>query len=283
MALTLYPRFDLTKTYFLIAGIGGVNPERTTVGSAAFARYAVQVALQYQIDIRELPDNYTTGYIPQGSEEPYTMPGNLYGSEVFELNNNLRSIAVKLARQGTLADTAEAQVYRMKYVGEYDAAIQPASVVECDVATSDVYYSGNILSSGFDKISQVWTNGTAQYCNSGQEDNATLEALLRASLSGLTDFSRIMVMRTASDFDRPAPGESATYHLIYSKQGGASSLAFKNLYNAGIPVIEGILSSWNTTFAAGIKPTNYIGDMLGTLGGSPDFGPGKEEALSRAA
>lgn len=60
-ALTFSPLFDFTSTYFLIAGIAGVNPEVATLGSVTFARYAVQVALQYEFDAREIPDNYTTG------------------------------------------------------------------------------------------------------------------------------------------------------------------------------------------------------------------------------
>jgi purine nucleoside permease len=43
--------FDLTSTYFMIAGIAGINPEVATIGSVAFARYAVQVALQHELDI----------------------------------------------------------------------------------------------------------------------------------------------------------------------------------------------------------------------------------------
>ena len=73
-AMVLSPYFDLTKTYFFIAGIAGVNPELGTTGSVTFARYAVQVALQYEIDIRELPSNFTTGYFPQGSEFPDEYP-----------------------------------------------------------------------------------------------------------------------------------------------------------------------------------------------------------------
>jgi purine nucleoside permease len=60
-AFVLSPLFDLTKSYFMIGGIAGVNPEVGTLGSVGFARYAVQVALQYEIDMRDLPDNFTTG------------------------------------------------------------------------------------------------------------------------------------------------------------------------------------------------------------------------------
>lgn len=41
-----------------------------------------------------------------------------------------------------------------------------------------------------------------------QEDNATLEALLRATAPGPV-LARIIVMHTASDMDRPYPGQVA--------------------------------------------------------------------------
>jgi hypothetical protein len=34
------------------------------------------------------------------------------------------------------------------------------------------------------------------------------------------------------------------------------------------------LGEWNSTFAASVNVANYIGDVFGTLGGTPDFGPG---------
>ncbi|KAJ5296185.1 hypothetical protein PENANT_c021G01146 [Penicillium antarcticum] len=275
------PVFDLTQTYFFIAGIAGVSPKKTTTGSVTFARYAVQVALQHEIDIRELGSNYTTGYIPQGADYPDQYPTSIYGTEVFEINADLRTMAVDFARQANLSDSATAQAYRKHYVtpsGMFKAATMSPSVLECDVATSDVYYSGNILGSTFENTTKIWTNGTGDYCATAQEDNATLEVLLRSSARKLTDFSRIIVMRTASDFDRPYPGSSAVYNLLYADQGGFTP-ALKNLYVAGIKVVEGILDGWNTTFAAGVKPSNYIGDIFGTLGGTPDFGPGRKEAL----
>lgn len=53
-SLVRSPKFDLTTTYFLIAGIAGVNPKVATLGSVAFAKYAVQIALGYEIDAREV-------------------------------------------------------------------------------------------------------------------------------------------------------------------------------------------------------------------------------------
>lgn len=45
-AVALSNKFDLTSTYFMIAGIAGVSPLWSTLGGVALSRYAVQVALQ---------------------------------------------------------------------------------------------------------------------------------------------------------------------------------------------------------------------------------------------
>lgn len=45
----------------MIAGIAGISPKVATLGSVTFARYAIQVALQYEFDAREIPENFTTG------------------------------------------------------------------------------------------------------------------------------------------------------------------------------------------------------------------------------
>ena len=256
--------FDLTTTYFMVAGIAGVNPEVATICSVTFARYAVQVALQYEFSQFEIPTNFTSGYIPQGSTSPQEYPQSIYGTEVFEVNQNLQRIAAGFARTATLNDSDAAIAYRANYAAAdiYAAGAAPPSVVECDVATSDVYYSGVILSEAFGNYTTLVTNGSGVYCTTAQEDNATLEAMIRAVVEKLVDFSRIIIMRTASDFDRPWPGEAATTNLFYADQG-AFEPAIQNIKLAGLPVVEGILSGWNSTFAAGVNATNYIGDIFG--------------------
>jgi purine nucleoside permease len=60
-ALLYSSSFKLTSTYFLIAGISGINPNVATIGSVTFARFAVQVALQFELDAREKPPAFSTG------------------------------------------------------------------------------------------------------------------------------------------------------------------------------------------------------------------------------
>ncbi|CRG87059.1 putative protein C285,05 [Talaromyces islandicus] len=277
--------FDLRSTYFFVAGIAGISPLQGTTGSAAFARYAIQVALQYEFDAREIPTNFSTGYVPQGALAPGQYPLSIYGTEVFEVNQDLRSHAVRFAKKAKLADSTTAQKYRAHYqqngTDEYRIAALPPSVLECDVATSDVYYSGDLLSQAFDNTTRILTNGTGTYCTTAQEDNASLEALLRAALHGRVDFARIVIMRTASDFDRPYPGESPTYHLLQAEQGGFE-IAIENIYKVGIHVVQGILNEWKETFERGVKPSNYIGDIFGTLSGTPNFGPGRAQSLEES-
>ena len=66
-ALTDSILFDLTKTNFMIAGIAGINPRIGTLSSVVLARFAVQVDLQYEFDTREIPSNWSTAYVPQGT------------------------------------------------------------------------------------------------------------------------------------------------------------------------------------------------------------------------
>ncbi|KAL7786028.1 purine nucleoside permease domain-containing protein [Trichoderma afarasin] len=275
-ALVLSRSFNFTQTYFLLAGIAGVNPRHATIGSVAFSRYAVQVALQYEIDSRSLPQDWPTGYIPYGRAHPFEYPCITYGTEVFELNANLRDAAHGFAQRAQLQDAQETRNYRLLYseMGPpYHTAVMPPSVVKCDSATSDVYYTGGRLAQAFENTTSLWTNGTGVYCMSAQEDNATLEVLVRAAIEGLVDFSRVIAMRTGSNFDRPPPSRTDWEHLTHTNQNGFH-IAIANLYAAGIQVVRGILADWDCTFARGVTPSNYIGDIFGSLGGHPDFGFG---------
>lgn len=116
-ALVFSNLFNLTDTYFLIAGIARVNPKHGTTGSVAFSKYAIQVALQYEFDAREMPENFTTGYFPQGTTSPTQYPEDIYGTEVFEVNEALRDMAVQLVGDGgiELSDNAAAKAYRELY------------------------------------------------------------------------------------------------------------------------------------------------------------------------
>lgn len=273
-ALVHSDAFDLTRTHFLIAGIAGISPKLATIGSVTFARFGVQVGLQFEFDARDKPDDFSTGFVPQGSQAPDQFPQTLYGTEVLEVNEDLRQWAIKQAKNVTLADNELSRVLRANYASNpgFAAGAAPPSVVACDTATSDTFWTGTLLAEAFENTTSLFTNQTGTYCTTQQEDNATLQALLRGALSKKLQFSRIIIMRTGSDFDRPFDGENAATNLFSSSPGFDISL--QNLHAAGAPIVTGIVSQWKKKFEAGIKPSNYIGDIFGSLGGKPDFGPG---------
>ncbi|EIW67041.1 hypothetical protein TREMEDRAFT_69953 [Tremella mesenterica DSM 1558] len=263
-ALLLSPDFDLTSTYFLIAGIAGVNPFTGTLGSVGLARWAVQVALAYEVDSRQIPSNWTTGYWLEGTEEPGQAPAEIYGSEVFELNTNLRDAIMPYLDGVKLNDTEAAMTYRANY--DYAPANQPPQIFFGDVATSDVYFAGSLLGETFGNITKLWTNDTGVYALTAQEDNASLEAMVRASKVGLMDISRVILMRTASDFDRAPHNQETVYSFEYNQGGYEPALA--NILIAGQPIVEGIIKHWEQKYKKGVKPQDgwlYNSDVLHTL------------------
>jgi purine nucleoside permease len=170
-----------------------------------------------------------------------------------------------------LNDTAAAQAYRSKY--PFSPANQPPSIIECDSGTSNVYWSGSVLGNAFSAYTKLLTNGSGTYCATQEEDNATLEALLRGHVAGKVDSSRIVLMRTASDFHRAPPGETEVFHFLYADQGGyAPSLL--NLYFADREFVNGVVENWEGVYRPGLEAENYVGDLLNTLATSwePDIG-----------
>ncbi|KAJ7266983.1 purine nucleoside permease-domain-containing protein [Mycena haematopus] len=126
-------------------------------------RYAVQAGLQYGFDAREIHAQFPTVYFPQGSTPPGQLPGWWDGTEVFEVNENLR----QLARSAS-------------------------TIVLCHPATSDAYWSGNPLGEAFENTTRLFTNGSATYCTTQLEDSSSLAVLMRAAMFRLVDFSRII-------------------------------------------------------------------------------------------
>jgi purine nucleoside permease len=277
--LVLSGRFDFTKTYFILSGIAGGNPRLTTLGGVAFARFAVQVDTQMEWDSREIPSSWKAGYVPMGTHTPDSFPLGVHGSEVYELNDNLRQISMEFARQATLEDSKKAVATRAKYAGSpddiYQAATLPPTALEGDVLSSNTFWHGFHLSESMDNVTKVYTAGKGRYAMTAQEDTAILTALLRAALLGKLDFSRIILMRAASNFDRE-PTTDVPPQLPWVMDSGGLVPAVRNLYKTGVKIIDGIMADWSLRFEQGIKPDNYIGDIFGSRGPCPS----RESSLS---
>jgi len=240
-ALVQGGRFDLTTTYFLIAGIAGVDPAKGTLGSAHWARYAIDGGLQQEIDARQMPEGWNSGYLAIGAGAPGLKAKIHYGTEVYRLNEELLQAAFGLTKDVELSDSEEAKAYRARY--GYPPAASAPKVTICDTISSDTWWYGERLASAMQARAKLATDGAADPCTTQQEDNATLTALKRGADAKLLDFSRILVLRTASDFDREAPGQTAADSLM-AKTGGYP-LSVQNAYRVGGTLAHAIIAHWD--------------------------------------
>jgi purine nucleoside permease len=240
-ALIYSGKFDLTKAYWLIAGIAGINPHYGTLGSAAWAHYLVDWGLQWELDEREAPKSWPTGFTGINTQNPDQKPPLDYKTEIFALNPALQARAYALSKDVKLADAPEAAKARAAYPTPANAA---PTVLECDTLTGDTWWSGTRLGERAEAWTKLLTDGAGKYCTTQQEDNATYEVLTRATAAGLADDSRVADLRAGSDFDRPAPGASDAENLLkYGEQGGFM-IALDNLYRAGNPLVQEIVTHW---------------------------------------
>jgi purine nucleoside permease len=243
MAALIYSRkFDLRKTYFLVAGVAGINPAQGTLGSAAWARYLVDFGIQWELDGREIPSGWKSGYLGVNTKSENEKPPLDYRTEVFRLNEELEQKAYALSRDVALADSPAAQRYRAQYPSA--PANEPPAVIQCDTVASDTWFAGTALGQRASDWTKLLTNSRGVYCTAQQEDNATFEVIKRAAAAGLADTDRVAVLRAGSDFDRPPPGGSDVDNLLnYQEQGGFDP-ALENLYRAGAPLVNAIVKDW---------------------------------------
>lgn len=243
LALALSPKFDLRKSYFLVAGIAGINPKYGTLGTTAWAHYLVEFGTQWELDSRDAPKDWPTGYLGINTKGPNEKPPLDYKTEVFELNPKLQAKAYVLSRGVSLSESEESAAWRLKY--PMAPANQPPVVTRCDTVAGNTWFSGTRLSERAEVWTRLLTDNKGEYCTTQQEDNSTYEALLRASREGLVDVQRVAVVRAGSDFDRPQPGGSEVGNLLgYAEQGGFGP-ALENLYRTGNPLVLEILRNWS--------------------------------------
>lgn len=249
LAVALDPRLDLRKTYFLIAGIAGIDPAQGTTGTAAWARWLIDFGIAHELDAREMPAGWRHGYYGVMTKGPGEKPKFEYHTEAAKLDEALLQKALALTRDVSLADDPKARAYRARYRPSRGTwpANQPPRVVQCDTLGGDTWWHGHRLGEHARAWTKLLSDGNATYCTTQQEDNATYNALARAQAAGRVDLKRLAVLRTGSNFDRPYPGQSAHASLIASTTGasGGFGIATANLERVGGVLVRDIVARWN--------------------------------------
>jgi purine nucleoside permease len=249
MALGLDPRFDLRNAYWILAGIGGINPNQASIGSAAWARHIVDGDLAYEIDAREMPADWSTGIVAYDRAKPFEQPAPPAESDngilAYDLNAGLASWAFGLTRDLALADDDQLRAARAGYHDRADAQ-RPPFVLMGDTLTADRFWIGARMNDWAEKWVRYWTKGEGRFTTSAEEDSAYLQALTRLAHAGLADVSRALDLRSGSDYSMPPPGITAA-DLLKSEATGnyaAYDAAIENAYVVGSPVVRELAQHW---------------------------------------
>ena len=245
MALGLDPRFDLTHAYWLVAGIAGINPNRASIGSAAWARYLVDGDLAHEIDPREVPKNWKTGYFPLGSKGPNDLQPQPSQGEVFELNAGLQDWAYALTKDLTLADDPKITAERARYRG-YPMAQRPPFVLKGDQLAAMTFWHGKLMNGWAERWVDRWTGGKGMFVTSGMEETGTYQSIEYLTRIGRVDKNRFMVLRAGSNYTMPPPGVTAATYLLAENKGFAGmKAALESLYAVGSKVIDELSAHWD--------------------------------------
>lgn len=251
MALGIDERFDLSKAYWMIAGISGIDPEDGSIGSAAWAEWVVDGDLAHHIDGREMPEDWKTGYIPLRREAPYEapMPPAAQGY-VFQLNPGLTEWAYQLTKDMKLPDNEGMAQMRAKYT-EHPAAQRPPFVLKGDQLAAMTYWHGDLMNDWANDWMAYWTGGRANFVTSAMEDSGSLYSLKMLDGVGKVDIDRVMVLRTASNYAMQYPGVTAEESLNGKNlPEGVADAGFQPsleaAYLVGRKVVDALLADWRT-------------------------------------
>lgn len=248
MALGMDSRFDLTNSYWLIAGIAGGDPEDLSLGSAAWARHVVDGDLAYEIDGREIPDHWPYGMIPLGASEPAVYPaktdtGWTLATIVFSLNRKLVDWAYSKTRDLKLGDTEALATYR-KFYDSHPVAQRAPFVTVGDTLSSSTYWHGALLNQWANDWLRLYAGKDANFMTSSMEDSGTMTALHRLSRMQLVDVDRVLVLRTASNFTMPPEGQTAVWSKTQPYPDGGEP-ALEAAFVVGNTVVQELLRGWS--------------------------------------
>ncbi len=246
MALGLDPRFDLSKAYWLVAGIGGVDPADASLGSAAWAEWVVDGDIGYEIDAREIPADWKTGFVPLRKSTPYELPlVKPNNGEAYHLNPALVEWAYQLTKNVPLPDSEALQKDRAPYPSPN--ARRPPFVLKGDTISSSTFWHGKLMSEWANDWVKYHTEGRGNYVTTAMEDSGTMQSLTFLARAGRADLNRVLVLRTASDYDAPAPGTiTAAESLAKNTRNPyvGFDAAVEDAWRVGNVVVENIVKNW---------------------------------------
>ncbi len=244
MALGLDERFDLSKAYWIVAGIAGGDPLDVSLGTAAWSRHVVDGDLLYEIDAREIPAGWPYGLLPLGATKPNDKADGWTVDTIdFPLNIKLAEWAYNLTKDHPLPDSPAIAAFRKQFTG-YPNAMRPPFVTLGESLSSSKYWHGEHMNQWANDWVKLQAGKDFNFMMTNMEDSGTLTALRRLSRKKLIDLQRVMVLRTASNYTMPPKGKDTAWSTTapYPDDGLP---AIEAAYQVGNRVAQELIHGWS--------------------------------------
>jgi purine nucleoside permease len=243
MAVGLSERVDLSRSYIMVAGVGGGPPDKITVGAAAWADWVVSGDLVTELDAREMPPDWQYPKAYLACTHPWCPDGFRTGTEVFQLDPTMTGWAYRLSKGAPLEDDPKARASVQKYP---EAIARGAPfVTTCAILGVNDFIHGTLMSEWSAWWVSQWTEGKGEFCMSADEEGGIFTALQRLEAAKRVEMRRVMVLRVATDIDRQYPGQTAGESLAESLNSTFGFVGLENIYHVGSPVVREILGNWD--------------------------------------
>ena len=246
MALGMDDRFDLSKAYWLIVGIAGIDPEDAPVGSAVWSEYLVDGDLGHHIDSREIPEDWPFGYFPRYTMGPFDPNKPEPTGELYQLNPGLTDWAFELTKDIEIPDDPSVRKERALYTEHPKAQGKPI-VLKGDHIAALTFWHGKLLNDWANRLVSYWTDGKGNMVTSAMEDTGSYLSLSWLNKIGRVDKQRVMVLRTGSNYTMQPPTRTAAENLLKETKGykyAGLEVAVEAGYRVGSRVVDEIIDNW---------------------------------------
>src|SRR5690606_35923410 len=136
-------------------------------------------------------------------KRPYEQPSAIDREDpgqVYRLDPGFVEWAYQLTKETPLPDTEEMKKHRAYYT-DTPAAQRPPFVLKGDNLAASTYWHGKLLNRWANDWVSYQTDGRGQYVTTAMEDSGTLRSLTNLDRAGRVDLRRVLVLRTASNYD----------------------------------------------------------------------------------
>ena len=165
---------------------------------------------------------------------------------MYHLDPGFVDWAFRLTGRVSLADSPALQELRSRY--QSANARRPPFIMKGDTISSGTFWHGALLNEWATAWVKYHTRGAGEFTTTAMEDTGTLQSLTFLARAGRADLKRVLVLRTASNFDMPPPGVTAAENLAQMKLGSYSAYlpALEAAWRVGNPVVEELVRGWAT-------------------------------------